>query len=94
MPKIVINRTNNPKDAKLITERTSEINSKLKEVAKGDLISISEITQYLKCSPRSVSRYLGHRDKPQLPPVNKACGTRNYRTIDAARRFAELEVLR
>jgi DNA invertase Pin-like site-specific DNA recombinase len=92
MPKIVINR-GNAKESKLITARTSEISAALREIAESEFIETSDIMKYLGCSRRSVSRYTGKQDKHQLSAVRKACGTRKYRSIDVARRLAELEVL-
>ncbi len=93
MPKVVINHAKNAAESKLITVRTSEIGSALKDIAESEFVDAQTIMKYLGCSRRSVSRYTGRQDKYQLPAVRKACGTRRYRAIDVARRLAELEVL-
>ena len=94
MPKLIINRARNPDEAKSISDRTTEINRDLKALIGGDLAKISDVAKFLGCSARLAYSYLGYEPpKANLPPVPHAMGTKRFRTVDVARRLAELEVI-
>ena len=93
MPKLVINRGRNPGETKLISERTEQIKTALRDQTGGDFIRLPDIAQYLKCCYKTAYKLMHAYPQHNLPSVRHACGTKSYHTIDVARRLAELEAL-
>jgi hypothetical protein len=95
MPKVVINRGKNHTERKLISERTDEINASIcSKIGVERFIRLIDIAQYLECDYSTAWKYMHEQPQYNLPRVKHACGTKKYRTIDVARRLAELEAFR
>mgnify|MGYP002509573674 CR=1 FL=1 len=82
MPKVVVKRFKNAEQGRYLKDRTDLYNMEIKE-RFGDKVSVSDITEYLKCSRRSVTRY--------LQGVKHVGGSRLYNSIDVARQLAYRE---
>lgn len=82
MPKVVLNRFKTKEEGQYLALRTKLYNEEIK-ARYGDKVTVSDITEYLKCSHRSVYRY--------LKGVKHVGGSRLYNSIDVARQLAHRE---
>ena len=82
MPKLVLNRFKTKEEGQYLALRTKLYNEEIK-AQYGTKVTIANIVEYLKCSRRSVYRY--------LDGVSKCGSSRCYNSIDVARRLAERE---
>ncbi len=82
MPKVVLNRFKTKEEGQYLALRTKLYNEEIK-AQYGDKVTIADIMEYLKCSRRSVARY--------LQGVKHVGGSRLYNSIDVARQLAYRE---